>query len=190
MYTYLKEFNPFIRFIYEKEEKKFGNIIKYLFHISKLKKFKKTIYRGSPSFETLWQMAEFIKFAEIAFLYDNSLDSDNYIGLFSSKNYKKDENGFKIINSEFSKDCDITIKLDNKKSTVALAIEPHKNRDTNTKVLWFKNNQWMYENEDILENEILLDMSIDIINTCILELFGFCYYMRYRKRYKEKDCNL
>ena len=186
MYTYVEEFNPFIRLIYEKEEKKITNLFKYLSHKRKLNKFKKTIYNGSPSFETLWQMSEFIKFAETAFLYDNSLESDNYIGLYSSRNYKHDENGFKIINSEFSRDCDITVKLDNKKSTVALAIEPHKNREGNTKVLWFKNNSWMYESDETVKNEILLDMSIDIINSCILELFGFCYYMRLRRRYYER----
>lgn len=180
------EFNPFIRFLYEKQECSLKNFFKYTSYKRKLKKFKKTIYNGSPTFETLWHMAELIKYAERVFLYDNRLESNNYIGLYSSKNYKSGENGFKITRSEFSKDCDITVKLDEKKFTVAVAIEPHKG-ENNTRVLWFKNNSWMYESDDTAENEVLLDMAIDIINTCILKLFDFCYYMRLRKRYNESE---
>ena len=182
----LLEFNPFVRFLYEKPEYTLKNFFKYHSYKRKLNKFKKTVYNGSPSFQTLWQMADFIKFAERAFLYDNTLDSKNYIGLYSSKNYKSNENGFRVINSDFSKDCNITIKLDEKKSTVAVAIEPH-NGENNTRVLWFKNNLWMYESDDTAENEILLDMAIDIVNTCIFKLFDFCYYMRLRKRYNEEE---
>ena len=45
----------------------------------------------------------------------------------------------------------------------------------------------MYESDDTAENEILLDMAIDIVNTCIFKLFDFCYYMRLRKRYNEEE---
>ena len=177
--------NRFIAMIYEKQEFSWKNFFKYHKHIRQLRKFKNMIYKGSPDFWTLWEMSDFIKFAEDAFFYDNSL-SNSHIGLYSSRNYKPNENGFKITNSPYSDKCNIIVKLSNINDSQKVTVEVDRLVGSNTKsILQFKNNQWIKESDNTDVNEIILDNVIDIINTCILQLFNFCYNNRFLKRYDE-----
>lgn len=177
--------NIFVDFIYRKQEK--NNIFKYLIYKSKLKKFKAKIYNSSPDFDILWQMSDFIKFAEDAFMYPNTQNEykGRYISLYSSRLYKSNENGFKVINQNlsFENKGDITVKLNKDKKTVAVALTT---TESNDRVLWFKDNNWMYKTDNTPENQILLDMIIDMINTEVLTLFDECYDMRLERRYVER----
>lgn len=175
--------NPFIRLLYQKENIKSKNLFKRLSYIKKLNKFKKSTYYSSPSLDMLWHMADFIKFAEDAFLYNNSIDNKE-IGLYSSRKYKSWENGFKLQNDDFN----IILKINKKDSTIGIVITDN-TQDPKEKVLWFKDNDWMYGSDITIENEILLDMVIDKINYCIFLLFDDCYYKRLRREYYD-DNNL
>ena len=97
--------NLFINTIYDKTKLSLKTLFKYLKHNKQKKKLIKTIREGSPSFGLLWKMADFIKYAEELFFYDNSTKNTE-IGLYSSRGYTYGCNGFKIN----ATDCFITIK--------------------------------------------------------------------------------
>ena len=109
--------NLFANKIYNKKKYTFWNGISYLIHRNSIKRFRNKILKGSPSFDVLWNMSNFIKIAEFSFFYDNSIKNTDF-GLYSSKNYQDGTNGFKIITPE----CIITIKLFNESKSVCITI--------------------------------------------------------------------
>lgn len=162
--------NIFMQYIYKKINMNFFNIIHYMIHIYKINKFKKEIHNGSPGFDVLWQMADFVKLSEMVFCYDNSIDNKD-IGLYSSRNYQNGTNGFRIIEENY----DITIKLFSKSKEVALEINRSRGEKLKTAIS-FKDNKWK-DNHDKYD-EMLLEQVIELINTKILLLFDYCYNAR------------
>ena len=129
----------------------------------KLKKFKKTINNGSPSFGVLWSFADFIKYSELIFFFNNI--KKNY--LYSSDGYDPGHNGFRIA----SEDYIILVKLFTESQTVAVEIEyPKTNR--RTICYKFKNSEW--ENEPDKYDILLIDRVINIINKAMISLIDFC----------------
>jgi len=163
-----KQMNIFTELIYEKHHKM--NFIKRFFYRRRVNKFIKNIENGSPSFDLLWALSDFIKIAEMVFFYDNSLKNES-IGLYSSKNYQDYNNGFKIT----CKDCSIVIKLYAKSKEVALSIERHNGEKTATSIS-FMDNQWV--GEPTMYDEMLLEQVIKRINEKAIALFWFCYNQR------------
>lgn len=158
--------NIFLNLIYEKKLIK-KNIFKVISHKIKVRKFKKSIDKGSPSFKVLWQLADFIKAAEEIYFYDNSLKNSD-IGLYSSRSYLDGQNGFKI--STF--DCTIVIKLFSEHEIVAMDIERFKGNKIKD-CFQFEHEQW--SKEPSMRDELLLEQIIRIINWKTIELFEFCY---------------
>ena len=85
-----KKLNMFIDIIYDKMESR--SIFSKWFNYLKMRRFKKTLSTCSPSFHVIWQIADFIKYAERLFFYENSIKNS----LYSSNSYSDGENGFKI----------------------------------------------------------------------------------------------
>ena len=136
----------------------------------KTKKFCKNIINASPGFETLWDMAVFIKNAESTFFYENNVNKvDGYLGLYSSWNYPAKQNGFKVS----TEDCQVILKLyleSNGDKRLALEIENRRSEDKTNFI--FVNNSW--SSEHTKTDELLLDQVIQLINTQIIHLFEFC----------------
>lgn len=180
--------NEFIYIIYNKVPLSFKTVFKYLRNKSQYKKFKKKIYNCSPDFDLLWEMADFIKIAENVFCYDNSLPTlekgytHDRIGLYSSRSYNSNENGFKIINSKYCNNCNITVKLYAKNRRISIEIDRYVGHGIVT-TMHFRGGEW--ECDHFKYDEILVDNVIDIINTCILKLFDECYKAKNRRRYFE-----
>lgn len=130
---------------------------KYLRYSKKRKEFKKRILTGSPSFGVLWYFAEFIKFCEIIFFYDNSTTN----GVYSSNKYDLCTNGFRINYP----DAIITIKLYSDSQTVSMDIENRAGNKIKTNYV-FENNGWTKEPDayDILH----IDNIINIINRTMI----------------------
>lgn len=159
--------NMFTMKIYCKVPLTFFNIFKRWKHNRDIKRFRKNILNSSPSFHVLWQMADFIKIAEFAFFYDNSMNNSSS-GLYSSKSFPEGQNGFRVFNHEFR----ATIKLIMDTKQVALEIERLKG--DKSKVLFiFQNDNWTDYHTDY--DELLLDQVIRTINCKIITLFDECY---------------
>lgn len=133
-------------------------------------RFCKKLINASPSFETLWDMAVFIKNAESIFFYDNDVNKiDDYIGLYSSRNYPAKQNGFKVSTS----DCQVILKLyleSNGDKRLALEINNKKSESRTNFV--FVNNNW--SSEHTITDDMLLDQIIQLINMQIVNLFKSC----------------
>ena len=164
MKTKRNNMNIFLRYIYNKPI----NIFKRFFYRFKIKKFRRDILRSSPTFIILWQMADFIKYAEQIFFYSNSL-SDS---LYSSDDYEYNRNGFKVNSKEHN--IVITVKLYKETSKVALEINRGKNKRVAT--MYFIHEQW--DREPTVYDEMLLEQTIKIINDEIIKLFDTCYKLR------------
>ena len=158
-------YNIFIDKIYEKKNK---GLISKILHKIKLRKFKNDIRDGSPSFFMLWQMADFVKLAEIIFFYDNTHSLNSNIGIYSSKEYLTGTNGFKIKTDS----CLVVVKLIFEGRRVILDIERSKGHKIKTS-LEFSNEQWC--NDHTLYDEMLLEQTIKIINERVSSLFDHCY---------------
>lgn len=163
--------NIFMGMIYEKVDRAFPHIFKYLSHKKKLKKFRRDIHEGSPGFGLLWKMADFIKLAEMVFFYNNSIKTSSEFGLYSSRNYCPGENGFKITTNE----CTIAIKLNSEYQKVMVEVV-RSFGDKTTSSLVFINEQW--DSNPSIYDEMLLEQVIKIINDRILKLFDYCYSAR------------
>lgn len=164
--------NVFVNMILNKVTFSWRHPFKYLSHKMELKKFKKKIDRGSPSFGLLWKMADFIKYAEEIFFYDNSnTKNDNGIGLYSSRSFNAGENGFKIINSK----CTITIKLLSESQKCILEVARNSGAKLKNTMEFISDN---WSGEPTAYDEMLLEQVIKMINSCILKLFDFCYNER------------
>lgn len=168
----MNSLNMFMKYIYDKEPFNIMNIFKYWMHKRSVKKFKKDIYEGSPSFNVLWQMADFIKLAESVFFYKNS-QKETTFGLYSSRNYAIGTNGFRVTDS--SKGLRVTIKLYNESRKVLLEIE-YLNSDIAKQIMSFTDNDW--DVTPTAYDEMLLDQVIKSINASIINLFNHCYDQR------------
>lgn len=162
--------NVFINTIYDKVKPSFRTLFKYLKHKKAKEKLIKTINNGSPSFGLLWKMADFIKYSEELFFYDNSTKNED-IGLYSSRGYSPGCNGFKINDN----DCWITIKLfsESQKTVVELERKFGEHYKTN---MTFVNDMW--DSENTIYNEMILEQIIKIINKRVIMLFEWCYNRR------------
>jgi hypothetical protein len=167
-----KKINMFMEHIYNKKQFKLSNLFQYLKHRKAVKKFKKDISNGSPSFYVLWQMADFIKLAESVFFYKNT-QKDSEFGLYSSRNYAAGSNGFRVTDVENG--LRVTIKLFNETVQLLLEIE-YIGSDHPKEYLSFEDNDW--ENAHNIYDEMLLEQIIKSINHNILRLFDSCYDKR------------
>lgn len=146
-----------------------NRFFKRFFHKLEVKKFKKTIYKGSPSFTVLWNFADFIKYAEEIFFIENINEVDK-LGIYSSRQYKPGQNGFRVT----TKDIVITVKLFNSSCSVAIDVGYRKN-DLHHQFN-FKNEKWV--SEPSIYDEMLLEEIIKIINFEMIKLFEECYDKR------------
>lgn len=158
--------NIFLNLINKKTLNK--GFFKKIFHKIEVRRFRKTIYNGSPSFVVLWNFADFIKYAEQIFFIDNT-NSDK-CGIYSSRQYKAAQNGFKITTN----DVIVTIKLFN--STCSVDIEVSYKKNDLHHQFSFKNEEWI--NEPSVYDEMLLEEIIKIINFEMIKLFDDCYDKR------------
>lgn len=148
------------------------NAFQRFFAKRKIKKFKKAILNGSPDFDTLWDMALFIKNAEKIFFYDNDIDKvDNELGLYSSKNFPLKQNGFKITTDS----CRVILKLfiegpDSKRLALEIDTSDPKYGKIN---LTFVNSKW--NKEPTMYDEMILEQVIRLINNQIINLFDYCF---------------
>lgn len=168
----MKSINMFMEHIYNKEPFKLSNLFKYLKHRKAVKKFRKDISDGSPSFNVLWQMADFIKLAESVFFYKNT-QKDSEFGLYSSRNYASGTNGFRV--TDVANGLRVTIKLFNENKQLLLEVE-YMNSDNSKQYLSFKDNEWNVT--PTVYDEMLLEQVIKSINFSILNLFDSCYNKR------------
>lgn len=147
-----------------------GKGLKKFLYKRKLKKFCKNILKSSPSFETLWDMALFIKNAEKLFFYINNPNKmSDTIGLYSSRNFPNNQNGFKLSTTYCQIILKLYIELNNDKRLV-LEIE---NKDSGMRSNFvFINNEWIKDHSKL--DEFFLNNVIGLINTHIINLFSFC----------------
>lgn len=167
-----KKINMFMEHIYGKQQFKLSNLFQYLKHRKAIKKFKKDIGEGSPSFNVLWQMADFIKLAESVFFYKNT-QKDSEFGLYSSRNYTAGSNGFRVTDAE--NNLRVTIKLFSETKQLLLEVE-YIGGDHPKEYLSFKDNDW--DCPPSIYDEMLLEQVIKSINHNILRLFDSCYNKR------------
>lgn len=139
--------------------RKFSILHPILYHNYKkgYKNFKRRISAGSPSFGVLWHFADFIKYAELIFFFDNK--KDNW--LYSSTDYTPTQNGFRINRAEY----DIVIKLYSETKRVGIDIIRKTGNKTKANYT-FENEQWTEEPDEY--DLILIDRIIDIINGVML----------------------
>ena len=166
----MKTPNVFLNLINDKVKLSAKTFFKYFAHKREVKKFRKSIKNGSPSFGLLWKMADFIKGAEKIFFYDNSTKNTE-IGLFSSKGYNPGNNGFKINTPE----CFVVVKLFSDDQKVMIELERRNGEGIKTLFVFEKEN-WVEEPN--LYDEMLLEQVIKIINSRMLMLFDYCYELR------------
>ena len=157
--------NIFINMIYNKPSSGFFKKRK---HKKEANKFRKEILDGSPGFGLLWRMSDFIKLAEDVFFYSNSLNNTEF-GLYSSRQFEENQNGFKITDAE--KGVVITIKLLSKSQHVIMEIDRINSFSKTT--LSFTNEQW--DRAPSIYDEMVLEHAIKIINTRIIKLFDHYY---------------
>lgn len=141
----------------------FKNFFKYFKSRNKLKKFKKKIMEGSPSFGVLWNFAEFVQYAELIYFYDNSKTSRVY----SSNAYNPTQSGFKITTQEFI----IVVKLYSDSKRVGIDIE-HLNGNRVKTNYTFENDEFIQEPDEY--DVLLLDNIIEEINHTIIWLLRYC----------------
>lgn len=166
--TIKQDTNEFINLIYNKPTTGF---FKKLAYKKKIKKFRKDILEGSPSFGLLWKMADFIKFAENVFFFDNHPKNK---GLFSSRSYTDGQNGFKI--SPENEAVEIIVKLYSDTKRVVVEIERGSTSNGFKNNLTFEDDSWI--TVPTIDDEMLLENVIRRINTSIVELFDKYYAQR------------
>ena len=113
----------------------------------------------------LEEISDFVKLAEHFYFYDNSA---NRFGLYSSRSYNPNENGFKIKTTE----CTIICKLihkDNQKITL-IDINRHKGHKTTTSFKFVESN-WSDPLDNTEDNHIVLNK---VISTIWDYAFGLC----------------
>lgn len=163
--------NMFISMIYGAMAFSWRKCFKYWKYKRDLKKFEKNIINGSPTFDILWQMADFIKYAEKLFFISNTQKDE----LYSSPNYSVGQNGFKV--NDYARRIKITVKLitEYNNNKVYLEIEGMDTSSGKT-FMSFTNNDW--DKSPTCYDEILLDTAIESINLNIISLFWMCYGKR------------
>lgn len=168
METKKKSDNVFVDMLYQRHYKK--GLSKFLYDI-KIRRFFKKMKKSSPDFNMLWNIADFITVAELGFEYDNNSIQYRYTDekLFSSKDFKRGENGFKIYSDAFT----VTIKLySNKNNKVSLEVARRYGSNASS-FMSFTNNDWDGETYSIM-NEIILEQVIRLINERVYKLFVNC----------------
>lgn len=162
--------NMFTAMIYDGLHFSWKHCFKYWKHCREIKKFTKDIMNGSPTFDMLWQMAEFIKIAETVFFYKNDQKSS---ALYSARSYTSGQNGFRV--TDESMRIRATVKLISEYQKVMLEIE---NMDSNAgkTTISFTNNDW--ETTPSYYDEMLIEQVIHCINKNIMKLFIDCYEKR------------
>lgn len=162
-----KKLNMFIDIIYEKMECR--SVFSKFFNYLKMKRFKRILLTSSPSFYTIWQISDFIKYAERLFFYSNNIKN----ALYSSTDYVDGENGFKIKD----KNVIVTVKVYKVSAKVTLQID-YINSSTSLKKIptsmEFVNNVWVEDHTKY--DEILLENVIRIIYKYVFELFDELYH--------------
>lgn len=154
--------NLFIKYIYGKVPYKY--FFKRIKHNIIVYNFRQNILNGSPSFNVLWQMADFIKIADTIFFYNNKPDND----LFSSSNFVAGQNGF------IAKDYGVKIVIKLYRDTKKVTLDIFRLLGSTTKTtMTFTKDEW--DNKPTIYDEMLLEQSIKIINKKIINLFDDCY---------------
>ena len=158
--------NIFMKQTRDIQQFSFRHPIKTLKSKQELKKFVRTIKKGSPSFGVLWNFADFIKYAERIYFTHNSKDQ-----LYSSNEYKPGENGFRINCADIT----ITCKLYSEDQTVGIDLE-YKNSKLKARYT-FCESAWQEEPDEY--DELLIDRIIDIINSHMLQLLERCISIKF-----------
>ena len=159
--------NTFMNLVLNKKKKK--KIISYWLYNRKIKKFLKGLEKASLDFGTLWRMADFIKVAELVFMYPNSTAPNPICSLYSSTGYAPGENGFRITNE----DCRITIKLYVDDDKVGVEVERLKSTEFPKTTFKFINGNWV--NKPSAYDEMILEFVERRIISEITKLFRWCY---------------
>jgi hypothetical protein len=148
------------------KRKKFS-LIEYFKH----KNFVNTLYNGSPSFGTLWQMADFVKTAEIVYFYDNNSN----MPIYSSNGYLPGQNGLKFE----VEDATIIYKLYSDDQRVVLHIQRKKGNKI-TDEFTFEGDQWTTEFTEF--DDLLVDYVIQNTMTIFIEFFEHYYKNKFVRK--------
>lgn len=154
----------------------FKHPFKYFKFKKKYNAFCKRIDMGSPSFGVLWNFADFIKYAELIYMYDNVKDSE----LYSSTDYTPMQNGFRINTREVI----VTVKLYSEAKRVGIDIARNLGNKTKSNYT-FENEHWTIEPDEY--DEVLLDRIIGLINDKMLYLLNWC--IARKLGYSEYGCD-
>lgn len=158
----VEKVNIFLEHVYNKRKYSITGWVKY-------KLFVRKIVRSSPGFGFFWQVADFIKDAEMIFFYNNSADGTPE--LFSSRSFKAGENGFKFHCTEF--DCTIKLFSDDMQT----AIEIHRNVGSKLKSTYLCDDKEWHSDFD-KSDELMMDYVIDKIMGAVANLLTWCYKKR------------
>ena len=157
-----KNINIFMRYINDKVPYRY--FFRRIIHNISVYRFKRNILNGSPSFNILWQMADFIKLSERVFFYSNTTEGL----IYSSNNYAAGENGF------IARDDNVKIIVKLYKDTKKVVVDIWRLSGSNTKtILTFTQDEW--DNTPTVYDEMLLELVIKIINHNVIYLFNKCY---------------
>ena len=161
-----KKMNKYMAFLFNKRSLW---TIKGLKNHFALKSFKRRCLKSSPSFGDLWEIADFIKYMELVFFYDNSSRKN---GLYSSpKGYQEGTNGFTI------RTDDVWIKIKLYSDNAGIMIETERLIGNNLKSsISLVNGNWADEYDDY--DEALLNNIISIIWNYVFGLLEDYYYNR------------
>lgn len=156
-------------FMAEVESKYMGrNPFKKLACYIKHKRFIKKIRNWSPSIGVLWFFADFIRIAERVYFFDNRKDG----ALFSSSSYSYGENGFIITSHDDNVKLTCKIYSDDQKVIIEIKRLNGSNLITEHS---FQNNEWSYDSDRSIYDEVLIDNAIGIINRSMIELVEYCW---------------
>jgi hypothetical protein len=135
-----------------------------------MKKFMRLSKQTSPSFDNLWEIAEFIKLLEYTFFYKNE---PMEMGLYSSPNgYKDGTNGFTVTTPE------VSIKLKLYLENEGIMIDVAKNAklqkiSNNVHTIMIEAGDWYNDHTEY--DEVLLNNVIAVIWEEVFNLLEFYY---------------
>lgn len=149
-----------------------NNKKKGLIYRFKVWRFKRKLLNSKFDFKTLWEFADFIKFSEFVYGYNNDVNTylDNEIALFSSRNYNSSENGLKA----HTKKYDIIVKLIKGKSNSTVFIEIRRTF-ANELTSYIEISEDGNLSNNTIENQLMIKQITSIVNARMLKLFTFCY---------------